>query len=346
MNRAQIKASIKKLHVRPSDEMYDRTLSDTLDAQQIQKKKPAARRPNMWRFIMESRATRYSAAAAAVLAAALVLLSPFGTSRNGGVVLADVAEKVRQMPTVMIEEEYLFWEVGQGEPYLEADATKLIVTKYVSEEYGVVEHVFDTDGTLRHEVFWLTGTRQFMIVGHAEKKYIEVSLPEDIFNRIARVFTPRGLVEYFTSGQYAAMGRATFNGFDVEGFETSDPNVLFPIPEPVRSAFPVADIVGRMWIDVESSLPVGIEAEFDTGRGLLTGLKKLHGQWRASDFQWNPDIPEGIFDPNIPDDYTEFKLTDFIPKEAKAGLMGLGIIPAGLIFWRRRRKKRRAVNPS
>jgi hypothetical protein len=299
-----------------------------------------------WRAIMESKATRYSAAAAAVLAVVLVLLSPFGAPRNGGVVLADVAEKVRQMHTVMMEEEYLFWEVGQGEPYLEADATRLAVTKYISEEYGVVEHVFDTDGTLRHEVFWLTGTRQFMIVGHAEKKYTELSLPEDIFNRIAGAFTPRGLVEYFTSGQYTELGRGTFNGVDAEGFETSDPNVLFPIPEPVRSAFPVTDIVGRMWIDVKSSLPVGIEAEFDTGRGLLTGLKKLHGQWKAYDFQWNPEIPEGIFAPNIPDDYTRFKITGFIPTEAKAGLVGLGIIPAGLFFWRRRRKKRRAANPS
>jgi hypothetical protein len=35
-----------------------------------------------------------------------------------------------------------------------------------------------------------------------------------------------------------------------------------------------------------------------------------------------------------------------IPAEAKAGLASLGIIPAGLIFWKRRIKRKRATtNP-
>ncbi|UCG58861.1 MAG: hypothetical protein JSU70_04975, partial [Phycisphaerales bacterium] len=136
--------------------------------------------------------------------------------------------------------------------------------------------------------------------------------------------------------------RAKFNNFDVEGFETADPNVLFPLPEPLRSFFPVNYIVGRMWIDVETSLPVGVAAEFNTDRGLFTGFNKLHGEWRAYDFQWNAELPEGIFEPNIPDDYTGFKVTDFIPPEVKVGLLGLGFAPAGLIIWRKARKRKGA----
>jgi len=49
---------------------------------------------HIWRLIMESKITRYSAAAVIVLAMALVLLSPFGTPGNGGVVLADIQQKV------------------------------------------------------------------------------------------------------------------------------------------------------------------------------------------------------------------------------------------------------------
>jgi len=44
---------------------------------------------------------------------------------------------------------------------------------------------------------------------------------------------------------------------------------------------------------------------------------ELHGEWRAYDFQWNAEIPEGKFEPNIPDDYTEFKVTDLIPPARK-----------------------------
>ncbi|OHB77267.1 MAG: hypothetical protein A2Z25_14310 [Planctomycetes bacterium RBG_16_55_9] len=56
------------------------------------------------------------------------------------------------------------------------------------------------------------------------------------------------------------------------------------------------------------------------------------------------EAQEELFDPNIPDDYTEIKVTDFIPAEAKAGLVGLGIIPAGLVLWKRRRRKNRIPN--
>ena len=321
----------------------DKALADST------KSRPRALRagPTIWRTIMESKATRYSAAAVVTLAAALVLLNPFGTSRNGGVVLADVVEKVRQMPTVIMQEKYLFWEMDQGPTYREGDATKFIVTKYASEEHGVAEHVFDDNGTLTHQVFWLEETGQFMIVAHAEKKYIELSIQKDTFDIVTGILSARGLVEHFMSGQYTELGRATFDNLDVEGFETADPNVLFPIPEPIRSAFPVTDIVGRMWINVESSLPVGIEAEFDTGRGIFTGLKKLHAEWRASDFQWNAEIPDGLFDPNIPDDYTEFTITDLLPTEAKAGLVGLGALPViGIIAYRRRRRRSRPSPPS
>jgi hypothetical protein len=298
--------------------------------------------PTIWRFIMESKITRYSAAAVVTLAAALVLLDPFGTSKNGSIVWAKVVEKVSEMRTVVHKEKYLFWDMDKEEPFLEANAMKLNAMKYASEEYGLAEDVFDVfgdKGTLLAQVYLLKETQQGMLISPTEKKYGKLSMPEDIFNRITGILTPRGLVEYFTSGQYTELGRATFDNFDVEGFEITDPNRLFPFPDSLKLAFPVNDLVARIWIDVETSLPVGIEAEFNTGRGLLTGFMNLHGEWRAYDFQWNADIPEGTFEPNIPDDYTEFKVTDLIPPEAKAGLVGVVAIPARFVFWRRRKRK-------
>ena len=338
MKQSEVEKLVKKLNVRPSTNMYDKTLTDTLEAQEIHRKKSVEHRPNLWRFVMESKVTRYSAAAVITLAAVFVLLSPFGTPKNGNIVWAEVVEKVSRMSTIIIKEEYLFWKMDEDGTILENDPDKLDVTKYVSEEYGVVFDVFNEEGLLA-QVYFLTETEQFIIVGPTLKKYLKVPMVGDIFDRIASTVTPRGLVEYFTSGHYTELGRARFDNFDVEGFETTDPNVLYPLPEPLRSFFPVNYIVGRIRIDVETSLPVSIEAELKTDSGLFTGFNKLYGEWRSYDFQWNAEIPEGIFEPNIPDDYTEFKVTDFIPTEAKAGLVGLGIIPAVFIFWRRRRKR-------
>ena len=344
----QIEKIVGRARARSGRVTDERILTDVGDAliHSSQNRSEAARPgPTIWRIIMESKVTRYSAAAVITLAAILVLLSPFGTSKNGSIVWAEVVEKVRQMPTIIIEEEYLFWEMDEDETFLEADPDKLDVIKYVSEEYGVVFDVFNDEGLLA-QVYFLKETKQFIIVGHTLKKYLKIPMVGDIFDRIATTVTPRGLVEYFTSGHYTELGRAKFGNFDVEGFETADPNVLFPLPEPLRSFFPATDIVGQIWIDVDTSLPVSVGAVFNTDRGLFTGFNKLHGEWRSYDFQWNAELPEGIFEPNIPDDYTGFDVTDLIPAEVKAGLVSMGLLPAGLILWRRRRKKRATTHPN
>lgn len=297
-------------------------------------------RGKIWRTIMESKVTRYSAAAVVTLAAALVLLNPFGTSNQGSVVWGEVVDKVRETHTLIYKEEYIFSEIDQEESRPEVSTVTFSCVKYASEEYGVAEDVFDDKGTLKAQVYLLKETQQGMLIAHPEKKYGRVSLPGEMFDLVLGAISPRGLVEYLTAGQYKKLGRAKFDNFDVEGFESSDLSALFPFPEPLPWLFPVREITARIWVDVESSLPVGFEGEFNTGRGLLTGFEELHCEVRGYDFQWNSELPEGIFDPDIPDDYTELKVTDFIPAEAKAGLVGLGAIPAiGIIIYRRRRRK-------
>lgn len=181
--------------------------------------------------------------------------------------------------------------------------------------------------------------KQFIIVFPAAKKYLKVSLSGELFDRLTGMLTPSGLVAYYTSGSYKELGRATFDDVDAQGFETTDPDLLNPLSEPLRSMIAAKDLVGRIWIDRETSLPVGTEITFNTGRGLFTGFKQLHCEFKAYDLQWNVEIPDGMFDPNIPDDYTEFKATDFIPTEAKAGLLGMGLVPVGFLVWRRRKIK-------
>jgi hypothetical protein len=298
--------------------------------------------PTTWRSIMESKITRYSAAAVVTLAIALVLLNPFGTSKNGSIIWAEVVDKVHQIPTAIHKEKCVFWKIGQQEPLLEAD-----VMMYASDEYGWVEHVYDEKETLLARVYFLKETQEFIIVSPTEKKYGKLSLPLDWLDQMTEMLTPYGFVDFFKSGHYTELGRAKFENFDVEGFEfteNTEPNTL-PIPEPIRLVFPAKDMVLRLWIDVETSLPVGFDFEFNTDRGLFTGFDKLHCEFRAYDIQWNAELPEGIFEPNIPDDYTEFKITDVIPTKAEAGFVGLGIVPMVFIFWKRRKRKRATANP-
>jgi hypothetical protein len=339
MKQKEIEMLVKQLNVKPCAEMYGRTLTDTLQAQQIQKKKTAARRPNLWRFIMESKITRYSAAAVVLLAMALVLLDPFGTSDSGHVVLAQVVQNMDKVQMFVHKEQRFYYELGENEPFLKTD-----VIKHACPKYGVVEEQYTTEGDLMHRAYVLGEARQIVAVVPKIKKYFKVPMADTVAQLIERL-TPRGLVEYFMAIEHKDLGASLIDGHKVEGFEATDTE-LWPIHEAFNFLFPVRQITWRFWIDVESSLPVRAEYEIITDRGLFTGLKKLKIVCKAYDFEYHQEVQEQLFDPNIPVDYTEIKVADFIPAEAKAGLVGLGIVPVGFFIWKRRRRKRAATNPS
>ena len=314
--------------------MYGRTLTDILQAQQIQNKS-AALRPNLWRFIMKSKITRYSAAAIVTLAMALVLLDPFGTADKGHIVWAQVVQNMDKVQMFVHKEQRFFYELGQDEPFLKAN-----VIKHACLKYGVVEEQYTTEGDLMHRVYLIGQTRQIVGVLPRVKKYFKLSMTDEMTQLIDRL-TPRGLVEYFMSTEHKDLGRSQIDGRQVEGFEVTG---LWPIHDKFNFLFPVKQITWQFWIDIESSLPVRVEYEIITDRGLFTEMKKLKIVCKAYDFEYHKEVQEELFEPNIPDDYTEFKVTDLIPTEVKAGLVGMGIIPAGFIFWKRRRIKRPKAN--
>ena len=337
MNEPKIKKLVKKLNVRPSAEMYDRTLTDTLEAQKTTKEKSAALQPNIWRSIMESKITKYSAAAVVALAIAFVLLSPFGTSDSGGIVWAKVVQNMDNTQMIVHKELRFYYELGEEQPFLKTD-----VIKHISPKYGIVDKQYTTEGELMHRLYVLGEPREVVAILPEAKKYFKMPLSDGIVQLIDRL-TPRGLVEYFMAIEHTELGRSRIDGHEVEGFETTD-MTIWPFKDTFHFLFPVKQITWRFWIDVENSLLVRAEYEIITDRGLFTGMKKLKVVCKAYDFEYHHEVREELFEPNIPDDYTEFKLTDLIPVEAKAGLVGFIAIPAGFAFWRKRRRKRAAVS--
>ena len=281
---------------------------------------------------MESKITRYSAAAAVTLAIVLVLLSPFGTSESGGVVWAKVVQNMEKVQMFVHKEQRFYYELGEDEPFLKTD-----VIKHACPKYGIVEEQYTTEGDLMHRAYLLGEARQIVGVVPKVKKYFKAPMTDTMAQLIDRL-TPRGLVEYFMAIEHKNLGRSRIDGHEVEGFEAMDTE-LWPIHDTIRFLFPVKQITWRFWIDVESSLPVRAEYEIITDRGLFTEMKKLKIVCKAYAFEYHQEVQEELFDPNIPDDYTELKLTDLMP--VKAGLVGLGIIPVGFVFWKRIRKKNR-----
>ena len=102
---------------------------------------------------------------------------------------------------------------------------------------------------------------------------------------------PRVWLEMILSGDYTELGRNTINEIVVEGISAKRP-----------------DIVGekgimRLWVDVQTNLPVMIEVEMI---GMEAGQMRQQ-RFVMKNFEWNVEINPDVFEPDIPDDFTQVK---------------------------------------
>jgi len=303
-----------------------------LDSRQTLHKKSEPHK-KIWRTIMDSRITRYSAAATILVAASLVLFDPLGMfGGRHGVVLAEVAERMNEVQTITHKERRIYYEIGKEEPMLKTN-----VVKYLSFERGVVEEQYDEAGSLMYRVYILKDPPQIIFVLIEQKKYLKLPLA-DSWARLMEHLTPKDIVGHFKAGDCKDLGPAQVDGHDVEGFETNN-SEMWPIPERYRFLFPIKDIKWQFWIDIDKDLPLPVAADLEvtTGRGLFTLFKELRITCHDYDMDYDQIIPPTVFDPNIPADYTPLNLESAIKENA--AWLGVGALPViGIIAHRRRHR--------
>ncbi|OHB77269.1 MAG: hypothetical protein A2Z25_14330 [Planctomycetes bacterium RBG_16_55_9] len=351
MKQSKIKMLVKKLNVRPCAEMYGRTLTEILEAQETGKNKSAARRPSLWRFIMESKVTRYSAAAVIVLALTLVLLSPFGAPGNGSVVLADVQKKVADIETMILRGTKTFTYPGEPGRVFEFDGMKckFDIVKYHSTQYGLVEEGY-AEGQLFYRITFNIPEKQTLILFPKYKKYLKFASMDAFAKAMESLGTPNGILDLLLAGDYKKLGRDKIDGIEAEGFEFQDTTPFAPIKELLpKAVFNIQSFKGKVWIGIEEQLPVRVEGDLAISKSFMSMFHELNLHEVNTFGDYNIDLDENIFNTNVPEGYTELTLSDILsamPVQAKAGLVGLGILPAGLVFWKRRKRKRATAHPS
>jgi hypothetical protein len=291
-------------------------------------------RIHVWRKIMESKMTRYSAAAVVALAAALVLMSPFGTSKQG-VALAAVQEKMTQVDTMILKGEKVFTSVD--DPNI---SYRIDVVKYISHQYGYVEEA-RLNGSLVYRITMNTPEKQNIMVFPLWKKCLRRPCTEEQI-QIMEKLTPYGVVDLLLQTNHKKLGQGSIDGIDVEGFELPD-------MELVKKGVPkwLLDIqqgTVTVWVTTKDLLPIRIESDMLVGKTFTTLLM----DWRLHEVNtldsYNIELSPELFNTEIPEGYTEWKLTDFIP--IRLSLAGLGILPVGCIAWRRIRRNKATRVPT
>ncbi len=299
MNSEQIEQSAKNIRIDRAAIDHARILADA-EAALDKSREPwsAEIQPPIWRKIMKSPVTKLSSAAAVIIAVAVVSIY-FGTSIDGtSVLLAEVIQNVEKVNSAKWQEKRIFTCDGNEISFLNSDAIR-----YFSSKYGSREDMYNKEGLLLHQAYWLI----------QENVRIRVVPPMEQYERTELTEAERGIwgqpgfkaiVDMLKVEKPTELGRKKVNGRETEGFEIAGSKIVGVLPIQVDGG------VARIWVDIETSLPIQYEAELLTSDKLvtsMTGGKPVQIAVTGYAPQWNVEIEPSIFEPNIPRDYTVLK---------------------------------------
>lgn len=271
----KIEKFLQKASVSSNPNVNKAVLNELTD--EMEKTKQTGTSLNMWRMIMKNRITKFAAAAVIVIGVFL------GINYLGGsvssVAWAKVAENVERIDTFKFNLKII---VHNNDPDKPAEDTQAQWTIYLSSKYGFRMDIGNKDNV----VSWYVPVEKDKIITviPAEKKWVQMPFSDD-YARQCEEKDPRDYIKRFMSCEYTELGRQTIDGIEVEGIEVINP------PTDIEH---LENAVGRLWVDVETQLPVRIEIKGNVDSDTVQC---------NMDFRWDEEFDANIF--QIPSDYTQ-----------------------------------------
>ncbi len=273
-----IDQQIKQLYLKASSTLDDRV---HMDIDKALAETPTTTCSRIGRTIMTGSFIKLAAAAAVILAGLLgwnFLSGPQGS----GVAWAAIPDHIKTIDTFMFR---LTIGVHGKEGASEADKHTGQFTFYLSEQYGFRMDI-NGDGTV---VSWYVPPKgdTLTLVIPSEKKWSKTPLPPEQRGKMPEEYEdPAEYIKRFLARPHKELGRSVIDGIEVEGIEVTDP--------PTKGE-KLSNATGRLWVDVQTELPVRIEIEGDAEGKTVRWLME---------FQWSAAVDPKVFEPNLPSDYT------------------------------------------
>ena len=240
---------------------------------------------NIWRIIIKSPVSKL-AAAAVIIIAVLIINFKFNTS---GVAWGVLVEKIESVDSVVCHTT----SNSKMKSQPQGQTIKMEFVSYYSSEYGKrLESYSDGKPTITS---YLNLKEQVSVtVMHEAKKFMRETYKSPI--KMSEQEDPRVIVRNMMSEEYKKLGRDRINGIYVEGIECIGSKVMGDM---------FNETTTRLWVKIGTDFPVRIEIE-----GIVLG--EMEVKMVMDDFQWNVDLDQVLFVPDIPSDYTiiEINLTD------------------------------------
>jgi hypothetical protein len=229
---------------------------------------------------MKSPITKLAVAAAVIAVVVLGLFEFIGTGSTSGVVWAEVAKKVQASRGVIFRSRDTAPDSRDGGPDYTMNYLYSAQLRLDSYKGAQIIKTFYSDYNTKTSVF----------IDHGHKSYIKRTVEKMEQNDLWT--DPKSMVQRFLSHEHRELGQKTVEGVLCEGIETTDP--AFD-----GTDFPVDSLMARIWVSVETGYPVQFEVEIVRNNGQI----RIAGV--ADQFQWDVELDESIFEPNIPADYID-----------------------------------------
>lgn len=304
INEAEVQRRLEALaQVQPSEQSAQRAIARARSA--LAQAEPAPEKPRnpvLWSIIMRSHVAKFAAAAVIVVAAITSFHLFFGG--GAGIALAQVYETVQEIQNVI----YRMSGTMKGLPGAPEGQTmsldieaKLVYDVGFRMDSSVQigdEHV----NTIAYVVFEdeVTGEKGVIYqILPKQKKYMKMTLTAELLEQMEKDNgDPRQMLEQMMEyeDKVVPLGRDEIDGIEVEGFEVTDVNMADTIKSGVGGAGLFDEFAMRLWVDVDTKLPVSIsiKASADNDSVLLDLV--------MDGFQWDAQFDSEEVKPYIPED--------------------------------------------
>lgn len=244
------------------------------------------------------------AAAAVVIVAVLIGINQFGES---SVAWGNVVNNVEQIRTSIYRSKTSI----EGLSYVNGGALQETEGfAYYSADYGMRMDKYENGKIIAVE-HWIPAERAIVTIKPQMRTYSRKFFTGDEFKNKYSKREWNKFIKHFMSFEYTELGRHTINGVEVEGVEVNDPKVM------LESFF--ESVVVRLWVDVETNLPVRVEMRGTASNG------SVKCEQVVDVVELNGEVETSMFEPNIPRDYTLFTEAEINDKNEGVAVQGLRI---------------------
>lgn len=280
-----------------------RMLDSTLERFKQSTQNPAAdTRPMNWRTIMKNPLTKLTIAAAVLVT---LLLGIGLLDSTTSTTWANVLEKVSGFKTFAFRTRQV--ETSGPRPggfeFAKEGGSKL----YYSETYGTFMENYQDDGELFTRMYTLLQTNEFVVICYPLETYRRRALTEAQIRELRDnpIKDPKQIITRILAAEYTELGEDVMQGKPVRGVETRNLEAFF---DSRAQAFD--DFAVRLWIDVETELPVWVEMSA-VPKGSATRRTTIMDQ-----FEWGAPLAAGLFEPKIPAGFKPEKPASFYQDSA------------------------------